>query len=544
MAGLSIIEMKALVEELAAAEIDSTAPELEPDGAITSKLIRRCLYSNERGDGLLFARMYRDKFLFVKRTGTWMVWNGVHWEMDTKQLAPNAVEAVADAYNNERLVVEELAKTEYANGNKDAAELLMAEKKAYIRRIERLRSVRGVANCLEFAHKIGIESLAIVGDEIDCKPWLLACKNGVLDMRTGFLQKGKPTDFLVTAIPTEFPTDCSYYLNTGENSLCPTWDRVILEIHNSDPELSHFIQKWIGYNFTGCVTEHYIGVFVGAGRNGKGTLFETLKAVMGQLAWAIQPDMLLEQKNARSSAGPSADMMSLYGKRLVMASETDEGKRISGSRVKGLTGADSINARSPHDKFEINFTPSHKLNLYTNHIPKGLTKDFALQQRLLFINYPLRYVDDPPAEIKKDPANAHLYRKQDKSLMEQLRKEHSGILAWAVRGALLWQAEGLKPPQSIKDQVTKLHKDEDYFGQFFNQCCETEDPTWWTYRKELYGVFEKWFHEHKDDCAPAKWGCSRQKMGEWIDKNGFVQELKGGQNLVYGIRVSSDITFS
>jgi len=521
-------------------------------GDITTKVVAACLHQNERGDGVLFSRLQRGKFLYVKRTGQWMTWNGVHWQIDTRNLAMAAVEEVAARYDLERQnydkMIAELPDDEKdkCNGKKtcQCKECSFSRiRNTFARRVERLRSVKGVDNCLKFAHQIGVESLAIVGDEIDQKPWLLPCKNGVVDLRTGLLQPGRPDDHLVTAIPVEFP-DCGHYLATGEGSPCPTWERVMLEIHREDAELAAFVQRWIGYNITGLIREHYIGVFVGAGRNGKGTLFETVKAVMGPLAWSIQPDMILEQKNPRSSAGPSADLMSLYGKRLVIASETDEGKRISGARVKWLTGGDSISARSPHDKFEINFRPSHKLNLYTNHVPKGLTKDFALLQRLLFIEYPLRYVDDPAEEAKRDPANAGIYRKKDPELMDKLRKEYPGILAWLVRGCLLWQAHGMNPPPSIRANVDKLKHDEDIFGQWFTDCCEESDPGWYTHTKELYGVFEKWFHEHKDEAQPSKWGCTRQKMGDWIDARGYKREKIGGQIVVYGISVRPEISFA
>jgi len=539
----NIEAMRQKVEAMAAAEqaeietLKPVADETTPD----DRFIRKCLYNNERGDGLLFAKLHRSKFLYVKRTASWLCWNGINWELDTRHLATAAVEEVAAAYYQRKKTLDASIERDVAAG-KTADEKESAECKAIMRRIDRLRSTRGAVNTLDWAHKIGVDSLAIVGDEVDSKPWLLPCKNGVIDLRTGFLQQGRPSDYLITSVPTAL-SDVSHYLNTGENSPCPRWEKFIDEIHGNDAEISRFIQKWIGYNATGLTTEHFIGVFVGAGRNGKGTMFETLRSVLGNFAWAIQPDMLLENKNARSTAGPSADLMSLFGKRFIIASETDEGKRISGARVKWLTGGDTITARSPHDRFEINFKPTHKLNLYTNHIPKGLTKDFALQQRLLFIDYPIRYVDDVDAEQRKDHANKHLYKPKDKALMDDLKKERDGILAWIVRGCLLWQSEGLNPPASIRANVEQLQKDEDYFGQFFIDCCDDDDKSWTIYQKELYAYFEKWFHENKDECQPSKWGCTRQKLSDWLESKGYEREKRGGQMIVHGVRIKPEVNF-
>jgi putative DNA primase/helicase len=463
-----------------------------PSGPDDPRFVKRCLDNNERGDGILLAALMRDKIVYVKRTGRWMVWNGVHWEDDKRDIAHAYVEDVAMIYLREAdrltpLIGEARDKVAAENAKVTACKLsedkagedaakaeavaatsklgeLTEQRKAFQRRADRLRSVRGAKNCLEWAHKLGDGSLAIVGDEIDQQPWLLPCKNGVVDLRTGELKAGRPRDWLVTSVPVDFP-DCQEYLATGKGYGGADFERFMLEIHQDEQDMVDFVQRLFGYSATGLTTEHFIGTFVGDGRNGKGTMMETIKAALGELAWSIQPEMIMEQKNPRSSAGPSADMMSLYGRRFVIASETDEGQRISAARVKRLTGADTITARSPHDKFEINFRPTHTLFLYTNDVPAGLTKDFALLQRLLFINYPLRYVDDPAAKAAEDPQNAAVYRKKDPELPRRLLKELPWVLAWLVRGCLLWQRDGLTPPKRIKADIEQLRMSEDVIGQ-------------------------------------------------------------------------------
>lgn len=162
-------------------------------GDITTKVVAACLHQNERGDGVLFSRLQRGKFLYVKRTGQWMTWNGVHWQIDTRNLAMAAVEEVAARYDLERQNYDKMI-ADCPSEKKDELGRLQALRKLYARRVERLRSVKGVDNCLKFAHQIGVESLAIVGDEIDQKPWLLPCKNGVVDLRTIAIMTGLHCD--------------------------------------------------------------------------------------------------------------------------------------------------------------------------------------------------------------------------------------------------------------------------------------------------------------------------------------------------------------
>ena len=491
------------------------------DLGITPEFIKNCFYNNERGDGILFASLMRDLFLHMKNTSQWLAWTGHHWQIDKADLVHDAVEQVAGKYLEQADYHKDQEKVCREAEKFDKEKYHKTSRSMYMKRINRLRGLRGAKNCIEWSHKIGDQSLAIIGDELDQKPWLLPCSNGVIDLKTGKLVDGRPADYLVKAIPVEF---------TDIQEECPEWEKFINTIHQEDPEIVAFIQRLLGYSITGLVTEHFIACFVGEGRNGKGTMFETLKTIMGDLAWSIQPELILEQKNIRSSAGPSADLISLQGRRLVVAAETDEHRRISGSKVKSLTGGDTICARSPHDRFETNFRPTHTLFLHTNHAPSGLTRDFALFKRLLFINYPLKFIDDPK-EINERP--------RDPDLPAKLAKEASGILGWLVAGCLEWQRLGLAPPKKIRADAEKLRISEDVFQQFFNEHLISDDPAAnKLLHKDLYGKFEDWFIEEIDESK--RYIPSKKAITAWLDKRGFERDRKGGQATIYGIRFKAE----
>ena len=53
------------------------------------------------------------------------------------------------------------------------------------------------------------------------------------------------------------------------------------------------------------------------------------------------------------------------------------------SRVKWLTGNDTITGRNPHDRYEVSFKPSHTLFLLTNHKPHAPADDFAFWERMI-----------------------------------------------------------------------------------------------------------------------------------------------------------------
>ena len=388
--------------------------------------------------------------------------------------------------------------------------------KKYKTRINKLRTLKGARTCVDYSHRIGNRSLSIIGEELDQKPLLLACPNAVVDLYTGEVVDSKPGDYILKAISTPWK---------GLNEPCPEWDKFFATIHQNDAEVMQLVHTMLGYAITGLRTEHFIGCFIGEGRNGKGTMFETIRAILGDLGWTISSELLLEQRFTRSSAGPSPDLFSLMGRRMVIASETEDNARISAAQVKRLTGGDSIKTRAPHEKMEINFLPTHKLFLYTNHTPHGLAKDYALYKRLLFLEYPLKFVDNPKETNE---------RKRDPDLPKKFAAEASGILAWLVRGALLWKAEGgLHPPPKVQASIDAIRLQDDVILQFFNETIDKADPDQFLKFADVFNKFKEFYIEvHSDD---LRWLPTKRKFSNWFQNHGYKKDKRGGAAIIYGI---------
>lgn len=550
----------------------------QPADEITSDFVLECLGNNERGDGTLYTRLHRDQVVYVKKSQEWLTFKGHYWEQDIYDLHLRRVEDVAQIYLGEtggiRAYIQRLAaklsqaekdvkaaehmiKTEAAAfekavksgdeqqmaaaaANKARAEQTLAElepvkfelisqigaatatKKALDRRVDRLRGKRGADNCVYWAHIVE-NPLAISGDELDQHPLLLPCANGVVNLETGELRPGKPGDWLSKGIPIDYQ---------GFDTPAPQWENFLASIFEED--VAEFMQELMGYCTSGLTLEQFIAVHVGKGRNGKGVLFEMIEQAMGPMYWTVQSELLLDNKTSRSSSGASPDILALRGRRLAAASETDQGRRISAARVKELTGSDTLNARLLYDKADTNFRPTHKLHLRTNEVPGGLTKDFALRERLIYLKYRFMFVDDPDQKAKEDPNNAEFYRLKDRGLKERLQKELPGILAWLVRGFAKWQKRGkLIIPESCVKDAEKLQQDEDLVGQFIAACCQTEPSTHREDFKPIYDTFAWWFSETQDarasNCPSKKW------FGKELDKRGFKRETAGGNAKVFGL---------
>jgi len=431
------------------------------------------LRANEDGDAWLFINLQKDRFCFDHSLDLWFKWNGHFWEEDTIDHVYSALDSVVDKYSVEYDRQSWKRKSAALSQNpadiKKAADL----EKEVLKRIFDLQGVHRKKDIL-FLSARGENSLGISGDEWDKNPFLLGCKNGVVDLKTGEFSVGRPEDYIRTAAPTEWK--CI-------DEPAPMWDSFLNDIFSGNSDLIAYIQRLFGYAITGSTKDHIIAIFWGHhGRNGKGTLLETLLFVLGALIGPIQAEMLTSDQRNRSSAGPSPDIMSLRGRRLVWASETEEGSQFAVGKIKWLTGSDTLTGRPPYGKKDITFSPTHKIVLITNHRPQLSSMDRALWERLHLIPFDLSFVDNPQEEFQ---------RKRDPDLPEKLKGEASGILAWLVRGCLQWQKGGLQPPAIVLETTAQYQADEDLIGQFLKDCTQA-DPNQQVRALALYNAYKSW----------------------------------------------------
>lgn len=403
--------------------------------------ISRCLHRNEVGDAELFVELFSSTYCFDSYTRTWYIWEGHRW----KEVGGSTVRSSLDEVT-----------LEY---EKELGTTSIEQRKALERRINNLNTYSRRKSVIKLVE----DKLSREGDIAwDAHPWRMPCENGVINLRNGELEDGRPEDYQRAFCPTTY---------RGLRVTCPRWDKFLLEIMDGDETMVGYIRRLVGYVLSGTTDEGVFPILWGKGRNGKGTMLEVLGKVLGGFATPVASSLLMEQTYTRSSAAASPDLLRLMGKRLVWANETDEGRKLSTSLVKWLVGGDTITARPLYGKEEITFRPTHTIFLLTNHKPQVNPGDYALWQRLHLIPFKLSFVDDP-----KDPDE----RKRDMDLMRRFTKiEDQGILTWAVRGCLEWQEYGLIPPKAIKDAVREYMEDEDdLIAEFIRSEVEAIGTTW------------------------------------------------------------------
>lgn len=498
-------EMVAQVQDRVSQEAAALAEEPTKD-IIDSKFITTCLYENAKGDAELYAALYRDKFLYCKGMQEWFAWDDHHWRLDIMDESAVAVEEVAKKYLHEYFETsKKIAQLAADGAEKSEVKKLSDKSEKLAERARQLRAPNRREQCLKFVHTIK-NPLAISGTEFDQRPMLFPCANGVIDLETGKLLPGRPGDHLCAYSPIEYH---------GIDDEPELWIRSLNEMHNcdgpdDDRSMVDYLQRLLGLAMTGHAYEKIFPIFYGkSGWNGRSLIIETISAIMGTMAGPIPSEMLLSQKFAKSSSGPSPDIMSLKGLRMAFAAETDENQRFSAAKIKWLTGNNELIGRWPNDKRPIRFKPTHTLFLETNYQPQAPANDRSFWERVHLIPFNISYVD-------RDPREPH-ERRADLKLRDKIAVEYSKILGWLVRGCLLWQKDGLKPPQIVTEATAKYRENEDMIGDFIDECC-VKEPLAKERGSNLYNRFVEWYHDNHGKNEPSGTWFGKQ-LGQKFEKN-------------------------
>lgn len=274
-------------------------------------------------------------------------------------------------------------------------------------------------------------------EDFDTDPWQLNTPDGAVDLRTGQLRPHSSGD------------DFSKVTAVSPYGECPLWHEFLAQTCGGDHTLIEYIQRWAGYTLTGAIREHAFLFLHGPGGNGKSVLIGTLAKILNEYATAAMADVFTA---GRSDQHP-AHLAALRGARMVIITETDEGRPWAEARIKSLTGGDTVSARVMRgNPFE--FEPIFKLWVCGNHRPTLRNPDPAMRRRLHLV--PLTHV----------PAAA------DPELPEKLRAEWPGILAWAVEGCLAWQKHGLAVPPSVESATNEYFSHQDTLAEWIDERCE------------------------------------------------------------------------
>jgi putative DNA primase/helicase len=274
-------------------------------------------------------------------------------------------------------------------------------------------------------------------------------------------------------------------------------------------ELIAFLRRMAGYALTGLTREHTMFFLHGGGGNGKSVFIKTISGILGDYHRTAP----IETFTASQIDKHPTDLAGLHGARLVTSVETEEGRRWAESKIKALTGGDTISTRFMRQDF-FDFTPQFKLLIAGNHKPGLRSVDEAIRRRFHLVPF---IVTIPPAE-------------RDKTLTEKLEAEWPGILAWMIDGCLQWQEIGLAPPAIVTEATNTYLASQDAFSEWIAERCE-RDREAWTSRTAAFESWSDWA------AKVGEYAGSRQRFNDALEARGFEPRKRNTGHGFLGFRL-------
>ena len=313
-------------------------------------------------------------------------------------------------------------------------------------------------------------SMATPTDAWDAHPMLLNTPTGVVDLETGqTVQRDGLLFTQVTSVgPAAMPT--------------PVWDKFLSDVFSNDVEMIEFIQRMGGYCLTGSIKEQKLFFFHGGGANGKSVLLDVLRNIAGRYSHNLPAEALMTSRHE----GHPTMFASLHGKRLAISSEIEESAHWAESRIKSLTGDETLTARYMRQDF-FTFAISHKHVIAGNFKPRLKGDDFAMVRRMVLI----------PFNRKFEGAE------RDDNLPHKLKREYQGIMAWFVEGARKWAQSGLAIPSSVTEASKAYLQENDDISLWVEACCDVE-PGLRCKSSDLYQSFSGWKQAQGEHAASSK----------------------------------------
>jgi P4 family phage/plasmid primase-like protien len=287
----------------------------------------------------------------------------------------------------------------------------------------------------EVLKKIYLRTL-VEFEDLDKNPYMLCCKNGVVDLTTGTFLEHSPEYFMTMPCNVFYKKEatCPVFIEFIEGALSNDCDRL----------------TWIDWMVAcACLIEfEYLLFLTGHGSNGKKVYETLLQAIFGaEFTEAISLEELTKSNFALGY---------LRRARMCISTETNPDKAKT-ELIKKISGNDWLSA-DVKNKDRIRFRAFLQMLFDSNSMCIFEDNSYGFRRRFTRVNCPYEFVDNPNPD---DP----LQKKKDPNLEARLLTENelSGIL-----NLIIERAKIIIPNR-------KIHRREDDFESYEQQSYSVSD---------------------------------------------------------------------
>jgi putative DNA primase/helicase len=450
---------------------------------------------SDEGNAIRFVRRFFDDVRYVYGLDVWLIWDGNRWKEDR----------TAHVYRLASQVAEELL-------DDAEAETSDVVRKAKHANHKRMQSRQGIDACLYLARTFS--EISLLPEDVDNAPYTLNCLNGQVDLRTGELKPHGKNPVITKIVHVAYDPEAR----------CPVFMGYLQDWFGDDEETKKTIQTAVGASLTGSGGEQSFIYLYGRGKNGKTSLLRVIAKLFKEYTVHVPVNIFTVNKNIDEGEGPSPYTAKMFNARFVMTTEIPQGKKLNTSKIKDASGGDQITARGLRQS-PIDFQQTWMIWLFGNHKLANPDESEGMWRRLNLVPFPYTIPEEKRVRSVYDLVNG-------------LAPEYSGILNWAVQGAMMWAEGGLHRSESVTDATAEYRVEEDVLGQFIDEHCE-QAPDYSVTKGEFYNSYEVWA---KDEAgyALAKKSVTRRLKDIGITVGGDGKSKYQGIRLMGGAQWTSD----
>lgn len=441
-----------------------------------------------------FAEKWLGDVKHAHLTGTWYVWDGSVWQMDSSggivyQMVMDIVTYI----------------------DTDVCPHLEEKQRRSVRiKTQTHRFITGVISLVKNRQEV-----RVLPTDFDMRHDYKPARNGIINLITGELLPHSREMMFTGMLDFDYTPDAPH----------PFLDKFMDTVFKGDKELIHYVQCASGYSLTGRTDSQAVFFCYGDAQNGKSVFVNKILAHIAGRKFSIETSVNALVESQFSSNGSNTEIVGLRSARLSTTAELPKGKRFNSDLVKKLVDGSPISAADKYEK-KVTWNSITKLWFTGNHTPNMRDEDNGIWRRFKLIPFGHTITD---AE-----------RIDDTEIMERIRAEEGAILAWMVRGAMQWYASGKKLPEcsAVRSGIEELRQESDIVGSFIAQVCDTdkEGEQGMYVRKDLLWVlWQYWTRFNNEKYAH---GMTRIQWAKSL--NARFKSGKTGSNFYLGIQVRRD----
>lgn len=237
-------------------------------------------------------------------------------------------------------------------------------------------------------------------NNMDVNPYLLCCKNGVIDFKEKVFREGRPDDNMslstnIVYTPLDRVRDAKIIGEVEDflHKLFPV------------PEVYNYMFDYLASTLIGTTTNQTFNMFIGGGSNGKSKLIDLMKCILGEYKCDVPLSLVTGDRPKIGGLAP--EIVDLKGKRFAVMQEPCKGDKINEGQMKQLTGGDPVQARKPYCTQAVTFTPQFKLCVCSNTMMEIKSNDWGTWRRIRVVLFQSLFCENP---VQGDPDKPYQYK--------------------------------------------------------------------------------------------------------------------------------------